>query len=60
MSLGGSFTPLAFAISKAIFDSAHDFQTAVDRGRTRAIGKPRPQGFQRLIMNLLRFEISDV
>ena len=43
-----------------IQDRAHDFNAAVDRDRTRAASKPRLQErLQRLIMNLVRLEISE-
>jgi hypothetical protein len=40
---------------------AHDFEAAIDRGRTCVRGKPRfDEWFQRLIMDLLRFEVANV
>jgi hypothetical protein len=42
-------------------DRAHDFEAAVDRGRACARGEPRVhERFQRLIVDLLWFEVTDV
>jgi hypothetical protein len=52
---------IAVGTGRTIQDRAHHFQTAIDRGRTRAMGKPRlHERFQSLIVNLLRLEMADV
>jgi len=57
----GPTVVIAIGTGRTIQDRAHDFQTAVDRGRTRAVGEaPLHEGLQRLIVNLFRFKISEV
>jgi hypothetical protein len=52
---------VAVRTSGAIQDRAHDFQAAVDRGRTCAGGKPCfHERIQCLIVDLLRFELADM